>query len=201
MLMAINIAMSIALPVIPHSQQTITLTSSAVDNTPSYNGGRQRIARLGDRFKIDVTCRALSYTQAATVVSKLLRGSNQTVLAPVAQPGLAIGSPGSPVIATAATGGSTITVSGFSASYKVREGQYFSIVHGGKRYLHIATEEKIFAGTSTLSIFPALRTNVSVNDVLEFAQPYLEGFLPVTQNWSVGLAQSVGLTYSVEESL
>jgi hypothetical protein len=193
--------MSIALPVIPQSQQTITFTSSAVENTPSFNGGRQRIARLGDRFKIDVTCRALSYTQAATVVAKLLRGSNQTVLAPVAQPGLTIGTPGSPVIATAATGGSTITVSGFSASYKVREGQYFSIVHNGKRYLHIAAEEKTFAGTSTLSIFPALRSAVSSGDVLEFGQPYLEGFLPVTQNWSVGLAQTVGLTYSVEESL
>lgn len=193
--------MSITLAIVPQSQQQITFTSSAVENTPSYAGGRQRIARLGDRFKIDVTCRALSYTQAATVVSKLLQGSNSTVLVPVAQPGLNVGAPGSPVIASAATGGTTITVSGFTSGYAVKEGQYFSIVHGGKRYLHLVTEAKTVSGTTTLKIFPTLRTPVSANDVLEFAQPYLEGFLPVTQNWSVGLAQTVGLTFSVEESL
>ena len=191
----------ITLPNIPQSQQTITFTSSAVENTPSFNGSRQRIARLGDRFKVDIKCRSLTYPQATKVVSKLLQGSNETVLVPVAQPGLEIGDPGAPVIAADAPGGTTISVAGFSNGYTVREGQYFSIVHDGKRYLHMVTEEKTIAGSGTLSIFPTLRSPVSTNDVLEFAQPYLEGFLPVTQNWSVGLVQTVGLSYTVEESL
>lgn len=196
--------MAITIPSFPqHQNQSLTLITSAIDNTPSYSGPRQRISRLGDRWKLEVTCRALPYTQAVGVVAALIQGTSQRVIVPVQQAGLKIGNPGSPVISANATGGMTISASGFSASYSIKAGQYFSVIHSGKRYLHMVTADTTATtgGAASLSIFPMLRSPLSSGDVLEFAKPYIEGFLPISQQWSVGLAQAVGLAFSVEEAL
>jgi hypothetical protein len=196
--------MAVTIPSFPqHQTQTLTLTTSAIDNTPQYSGPRQRVSRLGDRWKLDVTCRPLPYTQAVGVVAALVQGTSQRVVVPVQQPGLTIGTPGSPVAASAASGGTTISASGFTASYAIQAGQYCSVVHGGKRFLHIITSATTATagGAATLSVWPMLRTPITAGDVLEFASPKIEGFLATTQAWSVGLAKSVGLTFVVEEAL
>ncbi|TXI01181.1 MAG: hypothetical protein E6Q76_17455 [Rhizobium sp.] len=145
----------------------------------------------------------MPYTQAVGVVAALIQGTSQRVIVPVQQAGLKIGNPGSPVISANATGGMTISASGFSASYSIKAGQYFSVIHSGKRYLHMVTADTTATtgGAASLSIFPMLRSPLSSGDVLEFAKPYIEGFLPISQQWSVGLAQAVGLAFSVEEAL
>lgn len=196
--------MAVTIPSFPaHQTQTLTLVTSAIDNTPQYSGPRQRVSRLGDRWKLDVVCRPLAYAQAVGVVAALVQGTSQRVVVPVQQPGLTIGSPGNPVAATAASGGTTVSASGFSASYAVQPGQYFSLVHGGKRYLHIITAATTATagGAATLAIWPMLRTPLTAGDVLEFATPKIEGYLALSQAWSVGLAKSVGLTFVVEEAL
>lgn len=194
--------MSIQLPNLSqHATSTLTLRTNAIDNKPQFGGPTQRVSRLGDRFKLDVVCRPLGYVQAMTVVATLIQGVSQKVLCPVQQPGLKIGTPGNPVASSGS--GTTLTVNQLSASYAIRAGQMFSIVHGGKRYLHMVTAAATASagGVATLAITPMLRTAITPGDVCEFAAPQIEGFLAeTTQSWSVGLASSVGLTFSVEES-
>jgi len=137
-----------------------------------------------------------------SVVAALMQGLSNKVVCPVQQPGLAIGSSGSPVVVSGS--GTTLTVNGFAANYPIRPGQLFSIVHGGKRYLHQVTAAATAnaTGAASLSIYPMLRTVVSAGDACEFSVPKIEGFLSDTsQGWSVGLAQSIGLTFSVVEAL
>src|SRR3546814_1996587 len=83
------------------------------------------------------------------------------------QPGFTIGAPGSPLVSTAASGGTALAIKSLTPSYAIREGQFFSSVHGGRRYVHMFTASVVASGTGTVtaSIFPPLRTSLSVNDV------------------------------------
>ncbi|WP_395444056.1 hypothetical protein [Caulobacter sp. UC70_42] len=193
--------MTISIPSLPqHEAQELKLVSSATNATPQFGGPVQRISRLGDRFTLTVNTRKLSYTQGASVVAALLQGLSNKVTCPVQQPGLAIGSPGNPTVVSGS--GTTLTLTGFTNGYAIRSGQLFSIVHGGKRYLHMATAAATAAGgAATLTVFPMLRTPMTSGDAAEFANPQIEGFLADTsQGWSVGLSQAIGLTFSISEA-
>ena len=194
--------MAITLQVLPqHIQQSLKLISSAINNTPQFGGPAQRVSRMGDRYQMDVTTRSLMYADAAALIADLTQGTSQKVLCPVQQPGLVIGSTGNPVVSSGS--GSTLNLTGFAANYPIRKGQFFSLVHGGKRYLHYASAAATAnaSGVVALSIWPMLRTTVSGGDVCEFAVPKIEGFLSDTSwSWSVGIAQTVGLTFSIVES-
>ncbi len=193
---------TVTIPSLPqHETQELKLLTSAVTPTQTFGGPTQRISRLGDRFSLTVTTRRLSYTQGVSVVATLLQGLSNKVLVPIQQPGLAIGTPGNPIATSGA--GTTINLSGFTPGYSIRAGQVFSLIHGGKRYVHIATAAATASGGSvSLSIYPMLRTPVTSGDVVEFATPKIEGFLADTsQGWSVGLSQAIGLTFNVVEAL
>lgn len=193
---------TVSIPSLPqHETQELKLQSSAVTPTQTFGGPTQRISRLGDRFTLTVSTRRLSYTQGASVVASLLQGLSNKVAVPIQQPGLAIGTPGNPTVVGGS--GTTLNLTGFTSGYAIRAGQVFSIVHGGKRYVHIAAAgASAPGGAVSLQIYPMLRTPVTSGDVVEFAAPKIEGFLADTSaGWSVGLAQSIGLTFSVVESL
>jgi hypothetical protein len=193
--------MAIAIPSIPVPSQTVlTLRSNAITLTPTMGGPVQRIARPGDKWNLTVTAQAMSYMQAVAIVSALVQGTANKVLSPVPQPGMTIGSPGSPVLVSGA--GTSIGVSGFSSGYSIHNGQIFSLVHAGIRYLHqVTADATATGGSATLSIFPMLKIVPSAGDVLEFSPPKIEGFLDSpTQGWSVGIVQTVGLTFSITEA-
>ncbi len=194
--------MAISIPSLPqHETQELKLVSSATNNTPQFGGPVQRVSRLGDRFTYSVNTRKLNATQAGSVVAALLQGLSNKVVVSVQQPGLTIGTPGNPTVTSGA--GTTLNLTGFTAGYAIRAGQLFSLVHGGKRYLHMASAAATATGGAvTLSIWPMLRTPVTSGDAVEFAEPKIEGFLSDTsQGWSVGLSQAIGLTFTVSEAL
>lgn len=193
--------MAISIPSLPqHENQELKLVTSATNNTPQFGGPVQRVSRLGDRFTYAVNTRKLSYVQGASVIAALIQGLSNKVVCPVQQPGLAIGTPGNPTVLGGS--GTTLNLTGFTNGYQIRAGQLFSLVHGGKRYLHMATADATAnGGAVSLSIFPMLRTAVTSGDVAEFATPKIEGFLSDTsQGWSVGLSQAIGLTFSISEA-
>lgn len=193
--------MTFTFPVLPQgAETTFSLISNAITHRPTMGGPEQRYARLGDRFSIQVQCRSMAYRDGVGIAALLNRAVTEKVRIPVPQPGLDIGSPGSPVIASGA--GSTVTINGFSAGYQLRAGQFFSIVHSGVRYLHqVASDVTANSGSATVSILPMLRTTLTAGDVCEFAQPYLEGFLTDNSNtWSFGLTKAIRVSFSVSEA-
>src|SRR3546814_13699614 len=85
-----------------------------------------------------------------------------------------------------------------SSVLAIREGQFFSIVHGGRRSVHMFTASVVASGTGTVtaSIFAPLRTSLSVNDVVEIAAPNIEGHvLPGEElSWQLALDLTTGIS-------
>lgn len=172
---------------------------------PFLGGPSTRINRVGTRFGVRVTMPSLrSETDGRLIVSRLLQARLDRLL--MRWPGLDMepGAPGAPVAAAATAGGSVLPISGLTAGYAVREGQFFSLIHGGRRYLHqfTAAVAANAAGAMTATLFPPLRVAVAAGDALEIALPMIEGFvLPGDElNWEMALARRVNLSFSVVEA-
>ncbi|MEB3059408.1 hypothetical protein, partial [Parvimonas sp. D9] len=86
---------------------------------------------------------------------------------------------GNAVANGAGQAGSLLSMRGLAAGYTVKEGQYFSIIHGGRRYLHQSADTIAAngAGQIRLPIAPMLRINPQDGAVVEIAKPMIEGIL------------------------
>lgn len=174
--------------------------------TPAGGGASQRLNRLGNRFAIDIEVPpALTESAGRIFVARLLRAVSEGALYPFPQPHLVIGTPGSPTVNGAGQAGSTPNLHGFDPGYVVREGQFFSIIHGGRRYLHAATADTTADGSGlmALPIVPMLRISPSDGDVCEFAVPYIEGWLTLSGNamqWQLQLEPYTQLSISITEA-
>lgn len=196
--------MAILLPVEPVPQRW---TPRALDwggeLVPLLGGETQRLNRLGDRFAIDVT---LTPTQDATLalayISRLRRGRRDGARLPFPQLNLAIGAPGDVRVDGAGQAGSSLAVRGVGAGYGFAEGQFFSLVCNGRRYLHSVSSAAVAPGSGrlTLAIEPMLRVSPADGDVAEVAAPMVEGFVAgAEQGWTVDIAGTVGLSFTLTE--
>ena len=175
------------------TQTTITLKTSAVDQTPYFGGPVQRVARLGDKWSYTVDMRPMQSRQSRPLVMRLLQGLNQKVQCPVVIAGINLADQ---INLTAVSGaGSSINFIG-NGSF-LMEGQFFSIVKNGSHYLHMITSQ---AG-QTVNFMPPLKVPITGGETLEFVAPKIEGFLDGTeQGFTIGMVANVGLTFRVNEA-
>lgn len=170
----------------------------------AMGGAAQRLNRLGNRFSLSVELPpALSATEGRIYVARLLRALTEGAIYPFPQHGLDIGTPGAPLVNGAGQSGSTLTLDGFTPGYVVREGQFFSIIHAGRRYLHQAAAEATAdgAGNIVLPITPMLRISPANNAVCEFAVPYIEGFVSGdSASWRLMLEPFHLISFSITEA-
>ena len=97
--------------------------------------------------------------------------------------------------------GSVIVLRGMTPGYVVRDGQAFSIIHGGRRYLHISRSYQLVngAGVVILPMAPMLRVSPADGAIVEFF-PKIEGLLEGdAQSWSLDVALNVGLSFTITE--
>lgn len=196
--------MAIALPTDPVPQVwQPRLIDFGGELVPSLGGESQYLGRLGNRHSVSVQ---LTPTQDAELaqayISRLHRGRREGVLMPFPQLNLVIGSTGTVRVNGGSQAGSTIILDGFSALYPVAEGQFFSIVTDGRRYLYSAAEAATASagGELTLDIDPMLRVSPSNNDLVELAAPKIEGFVGGDDlGWTIDIAGTVGLSFTITE--
>lgn len=171
---------------------------------PIFGGTLQKLRRLGDRFALSVNMPPMpSAEDGMTWVARLITARGEGAILPWPQPGFDPGAPGAPKVAQAGQTGTLLLVSGFSANYAIREGQFFSIIHGGRRYLHVvaAGANAGSDGMTTLSIRPMLRVSPAANAICEFAQPMIEGLLTGDeQGWNLSTARTTGLSFGLQET-
>lgn len=197
--------MAIALPTspAPNGAQPLLRDWGGV-LTPFLGGPEIAIERLGKRFGIRVTMPPMRGEVARQFVSRLLRGKKEGVLLEWPLLDFDPGSPGSPTIYTPAAGGSAIAMQGLSPGYAIKEGQFFSVIHSGRRYMHMSTGNVTAngSGTAAVSIFPQLRTAVSISDTIEMDPPMIQGLVSPGDEfgWDMALEHTVGLSFSVMES-
>ena len=173
--------------------------------TPFLGGPEQILVRAGTRFGVRVTIPPLRTDDLGRVyVARLLQGRTNGVL--MKWPNLEFdpGTPGTPLVATHTASGSSIALKGLTPGYIIKEGQYFSIIIGGKRYLHMATANVTASGTgtATVNIFPLLRKAAAVDNVVELAQPMIEGFVSPGDElgWQIASNRFMDISFTIMES-
>lgn len=186
--------MAITIPVLPAgSQTTITLKSSAIDQTPYLGGPVQRVGRMGDRWGYAVELRPMFASQSRPLIALLMQGLTSKVLCPIVLQGVDLR--GQSDVFASSGAGRTITVSGSMDRKSV--GQFFSLVSNGVRYLHQITS----ISGQTVTCNPPLKVVITGGELMEFAEPKIEGFLEGNeQSWTTGLASNVGLSFKVNEA-
>ncbi|KMS59136.1 hypothetical protein V474_07680 [Novosphingobium barchaimii LL02] len=198
--------MPIALPTCPMpTDYTVLLRDFGGILTPFLGGPEQRVNRLGTRFGLRLEMPGLDIEDGGMIyLSRLLQGRQSSVILPWPLLDFDPGTPGAPLVSAAVTSGTSIPIKGLIAGYTVKEGQFFSLIHSGRRYIYMFTADGAAnsSGDLTASIFPLLRTPLSVNDVLEIARPMIEGLVSPGDelSWQIGLDNAREFSFSVMEA-
>ena len=197
--------MPVTLPTCPYpTDYQVLLRDFGAVLTPFLGGPEQRINRLGMRFGLRLTMPPMDADEGMVYLSRLLQGRQSTVILPWPLLDFDSGTPGSPLVSAAVASGTAIPIKGLTPGYQVKEGQFFSVIHSGRRYVYMFTADATANGSGNLSaaIFPLLRTALSTNDVIEIAQPKIEGLvLPGEEiSWQIGLDNAREFSFSVLEA-
>ena len=173
----------------------------STDATGPLGGATQRILRMGTRFRVELAWAPMEYDDARKFIARLLRGEASPLAVPVLQRGLKPVSPGALVAAGGGAGG-LLPVTGGQPGFLLKEGQFFSLSSGGRRWLHNLQEdvELDASGAATLPINPILRTPPAAGDVTEWVAPLMEGFRDIGGvKPTLEMLVRVGLQVSVTE--
>lgn len=196
--------MAIELPTMPApvSVQPFKIDAGGV-LTPSLGGPLLPFGRLGTRLGLRVTMPPIRGGVARQFEVRLLLGQKERVLFEWPLLDLDPGSPSNPQI-NATSSGTAISVKGLGAGYQVIEGQPLSVVHDGRRYMHLSTGPVTAdgAGVAAVGIFPPSRVTYAVDDTVEIEVPLIEGLISPgeEQSWSFALEHTMGFEFSVVES-
>lgn len=171
--------------------------------TPFLGGPDVMIVRAGTRFGARFTMPPMRDDNVRIFVSRLLQGRMNPVLMRWPLVDFKPGNPGAPLVAASVTTGTVLQLKGLTVGYTVKEGQFFSVIAGGQRYLHMATADVTASasGTATISIFPLIRRPFSVDSVVEMAQPMIEGFVSKGDelSWQIASNKFVPFNFSISE--
>lgn len=196
--------MTLTLPTNPAPRQASPLKVS-FDGvlTPFMGGPVNPIGRLGTRLGLRVSYPPIRGAVARQFQSRLVRGQNERVILDWPLLDLDPGSPPNPQI-NASSSGTAISVKGLGPSYVYQEGQPLSVIHDGRRYMHLMTGGGAAngSGVATIGIYPPSRVTYSVNDTVEIEQPKIEGLVSPGEEWSWGYAleHTMDFAFSVIET-
>lgn len=171
--------------------------------TPFMGGPVQTTGRLGTRLALQVTYPPIRGVVARQFQARLLRGGKERVLLEWPLLDLDPGNPPNPQVNANVTG-TALPIKGLGAGYVLYEGQPVSVVHEGRRYVHIITGNAASngAGVAVVGIFPPSRVTYSANDTVEIRQPIIEGLVNPGEEyaWSYALEHTMGFSFTVVET-
>lgn len=179
--------------VVPSEMEVILLDQGGIVRGPAS----LRIDRPGNRYSIGFTFPP----SAKPKLAKLIRAKREgiRVRIPLRHPQ---GSPGSPVVNGAGQKGTTLNVRGFTPGYFAKEDYWFTIVGDGEHScLHkmVQTVGADASGNAALSIEPPLHGKYPDGTTIEFARPFIEGFIDGDWGWNTPTNWLVSIGFVVEE--
>ncbi|MCG7350013.1 hypothetical protein [Sphingomonas sp. ACRSK] len=164
------------------------------------------IPRPGDRFAVDVaTTQFRNESEGRRMVAALFEASNGSAIMRIVQPNkkrLIVGK--GVMVDGTDQGGMTLSLRGLVPGAALTRGNFFSIVHGGQRYVHMiaGTGSAIAddAGRIALPIWPMLRFLTIDGEPAEFDAPMIEGkLLGFDKGASFVRAKTEPLSFSIQE--
>lgn len=194
--------MSVTLPTTPSPRSlTPRLVTARAELRSAFGGSTQRINRLGSRWAFEVelppmtAANALAWTDLLTEVD--------TCILDLPEPGITIGSPGTPLVNGATQTGASLITDGWTAGYVIPKGKWFSVSVSSLLYLYQTTASTTASGggAATLPIRPLLRASPADNAALNVNPAKVEGFVTVPDGaMGISVARLVeGLSFTIEE--
>lgn len=182
----------------PASMGTTLLTNKSIQIS-ALGSDEQERQRKGSRYALTFQLPPMSYSMSMAWDD--LNAEGDTVLMRVFQPGFSTGLPGTPRVNGANQQGMTLNVDGLTPGYVVRKGQFLSIITGGRRFLYKAKADVTAngSGVAAIQLRTLLRYPPSENDVVEIAQPMIEGFVRDLAEQVVGINKLIQITFTVRE--
>lgn len=178
----------------------IGLVDASNQLTPAFGGDDQEILRKGTRFALTYAMPPMRYE--TSMEWSALRKKGTLVRMRVFQPGFDTGAPGSgATVDGAGQAGTSLDVKGLTPRYVVRKGQFLNVITAGQWFLYQADAEVVAdaSGAVTVPLMEMLRRPHADGDVVEIAQPMIEGFVRDLGEWAVGVEHLVGLSFTVRE--
>lgn len=193
--------MALSLPIWPSpAKMTPRLVTARNDLSPAFGGPTNRFSRMGSRYALDVEMPPMRYIDALDWAD--LEDEADTCVMLIPQPGLDTGSPGVPRVNGAAQAGSSLILDGLTPHYALRKHQWLTVTTGGQMFNYRAKSAVVAdaAGNLTVPLRTMLRVPPANNDVVEIAEPKIQGYVTVTEDaWSVDAAHIVALTFTITE--
>lgn len=169
---------------------------------PPGGGVGQKLIRPG-RFAIVITYSQLRPEPDGRVLGAALRRAKQEgALFPFPEPGIPAADYGNPIVNGAGQTGETLQLRGLTAGVTILDGKFFSLIYGGRRYLHHAAADTVVgaSGAVALPIFPMLRISPNDGATIELAKPYIEGELDGnTVDVELAIAKSTPAAITITE--
>lgn len=194
--------MAITLQALPReTERDMRVISSTTPARPAFGGPVQPMNRKGSRFALDITVPALALAGCGPeLIADLVQGETESLAMPVPEAPSSVGW-GTPRVNGAGQAGLSLIVDGLPAGRTVPKGKFLSVITGGQRFVYLVRTATTANGSGqvTLPIWPMLRRSPANNDVVELAQPMIEGFIPTGQEWSVRRLKALGASFSIEE--
>lgn len=141
-------------------------------------------------------------THSASLDWVNLLDETDTCILNLPEPGITVGSPGTPLVNGGSQTGSSLITDGWTAGYVIPKGKFFSVSVSGLLYLYQTTAAVTAsgAGAATLSIRPMLRSSPADNAALNVNPAKVEGFVTANEDaFNIGDERVVSLKFTIEE--
>lgn len=172
--------MSRVIPNPPLVSVELDKVSSSIDQRSATGANLQRGFRKGSHYTAEFVLEPQDHAEARQWLD--LRTEADTVIVPLTQPGLEIGTPGTTSVNGGGQAGAVLSIKGFAPGYPVRKGQAFNhIGSDGLRRIYVA-DAAVTANGSGVAAVPLetiLNWPPANNDVIDFADVKIEGFASV----------------------
>lgn len=164
-------------------------------------GKVQVLSRPADYWAFEFDTPPMRGDTARVWISRLVQAAGATVRVAWPQIDFDAGSPGSPTVNGAGLTGETLPVTGATAGYVVKEGQFLSFLNGSGRYeLKMCTADTtLTAGAGSIPIRPAIRSSPANGVAVQLSAPIVEGILTNdAQEWEWTGEKPYAFTISIE---
>lgn len=192
--------MGLMLPAAKYVTQNVRILSSRNDMRSATGTHGQRIARGGSHHIGEFELEPMPIAEAREWFD--IETEADTVIAPIDQTDFPVGNPGAPQISVSGQLGNSLPLKGLTAGYLLRKGQPLSVITAGRRFVYIigANATASSGGTASVTLKTSIRHTHLNNDVVEVAEPKIEGF-PVVDpsSWLQDGDGHVRVKFTVEE--
>lgn len=192
--------MPVMLPQRPPAKQSWKVLSSSNTLSPAFGGNELELQRKGARYEFSFDYGEMDYLEALDWADLEVQG--ETVVAPISQPGLDTGEPGSPVVDGGGQIGSILKISGLVSGYLIRKGQFLTVFDSAQQRFVYRARAAVAAdanGKADVPLYFLLRSPHAAGSVVEIKEPKVEGYPREVSEMEVYDNHNVTLSFKVRE--